>query len=58
VASIETVRANWLVVQSNNGEALVSEIGTALRGIDMPIEEIHVERGNLDDVFRNITSNR
>ena len=58
VASIETVRANWLVVQSNNGEALVSEIGTALRGIDMPIDEIHVERGNLDDVFRNITSNR
>jgi ABC-2 type transport system ATP-binding protein len=58
VASIETVRANWLVVQSSNGEPLVSEIGDALRGIEMPIDEIHVERGNLDDVFRNITSNR
>lgn len=58
VASIETVRTDWLVVRSHSGEPLVSEIGAALRKIDMGIDEIHVERGNLDDVFRTITSHR
>ncbi|MBL4721368.1 MAG: ABC transporter ATP-binding protein [Alphaproteobacteria bacterium] len=58
VATIETVRQDWLLVQSKTGASLVSEISVALREIEMPIAEIHVERGNLDDVFRTITSNR
>ena len=58
VASIEIVRTDWLIVRSHSGAPLISEIGAALRGIDMDIDEIHVERGNLDDVFRTITLNR
>ncbi|MFT6580264.1 MAG: ABC-2 type transport system ATP-binding protein [Alphaproteobacteria bacterium] len=58
VATVETVRQDWLLVQSKSGAALVSEISMALGEIEMPIAEIHVERGNLDDVFRTITTNR
>jgi len=58
VATVETVRQDWLLVQSKTGAPLVNEISVALGDIEMPIVEIHVERGNLDDVFRTITSNR
>jgi ABC-2 type transport system ATP-binding protein len=58
VATVETVRQDWLLVQSKTGVPLVNEISVALGDIEMPIVEIHVERGNLDDVFRTITSNR
>jgi len=39
-----------------DGEAIATEVATMLREMSVPIDELYVERGKLDDVFREITT--
>ena len=40
----------------NNGAGIVTDVTTAIREKALAVDEIFVERGKLDDVFRQITS--
>ena len=44
-------------VQPKDGEVLVAPLGEALKAANIDIHQIYVERGALDDVFREITTN-
>ena len=55
----ETSAANGHVslrALSANGDTIISEVTSALRAKTIEVEEIYVERGRLDDVFRQITT--
>jgi ABC-2 type transport system ATP-binding protein len=39
-----------------NGEAIAAEVAALLREMSVPVDELYVERGRLDDVFRDITT--
>ena len=39
-----------------NGAGIVTDVASAIRQKSLVVEEIFVERGKLDDVFRQITS--
>jgi hypothetical protein len=39
-----------------NGAGIVTDVAAAIRHNALVVEEIFVERGKLDDVFRQITS--
>jgi ABC-2 type transport system ATP-binding protein len=39
-----------------NGAIAVAEVGAFLRDRQLTVDEIFVERGTLDDVFREITT--
>ena len=60
VASVETVGApdGRLVVRAlpKNGAGILTDVATAIRERSLAVDEIYVERGKLDDVFRKITS--
>jgi ABC-2 type transport system ATP-binding protein len=60
VAGVETVSldngAADLLVRPTNGQSITSVVGAALRRSNIPVEELHSERGRLDDVFRSITT--
>ena len=43
-------------VQPKDGEVLVAPLGEALKAANIDIHQIYVERGALDDVFREITT--
>ena len=58
VASVELARAGELFVRTKGGAPILEEVGQALRERDIHVDEIHVTRGHLDDVFRTITTNR
>ncbi|MEX2617143.1 MAG: ABC transporter ATP-binding protein [Alphaproteobacteria bacterium] len=58
VASVELAQADRLFVRARGGSPILDEVGEALRKNKVPVEEIHVTRGHLDDVFRSITTNR
>ncbi len=45
-----------LRVRPKNGAALVVPLGDAMKSADIGVQEIYVERGALDDVFREITT--
>ena len=45
-----------LRVQPKNGSVLVAPLGDALKAANIDIQQIYVERGALDDVFREITT--
>ena len=45
-----------LRVQPKNGSVLVAPLGDALKAANIDIQQIYVERGTLDDVFREITT--
>ncbi len=47
-----------LRVQPKNGLVLVAPLGDALKVANIDIQQIYVERGTLDDVFREITTTR
>jgi len=47
-----------LLVRPANGRSITAEIGAALRMSHIDVEELHTERGRLDDVFRAITAVR
>ena len=38
------------------GRVIIDGVSAMVRGSDFPIEEIRVERGRLDEVFRQITT--
>jgi ABC-2 type transport system ATP-binding protein len=40
-----------------SGKAIAAEVGAMLRDQSIVVEEMLVERGKLDDVFREITTN-
>jgi ABC-2 type transport system ATP-binding protein len=60
VGSVETVGApdGQLVVRAlpKNGAAILTDVASAIRERSLAVDEIYVERGKLDDVFRKITS--
>ena len=39
-----------------NGEAIATDVASLLREKQIAVEELFVERGKLDDVFRDITA--
>ncbi|MGH6886751.1 MAG: ABC transporter ATP-binding protein, partial [Geminicoccales bacterium] len=45
-----------LLVRPANGQSITAEVGAALRTSHIHVEELHTERGRLDDVFRGITA--
>jgi ABC-2 type transport system ATP-binding protein len=60
VSSIEIVSAadGHLVLRAvpKNGAGIVTDVASAIRQNSLVVEELYVERGKLDDVFRQITS--
>jgi ABC-2 type transport system ATP-binding protein len=60
VASVETVgRANGQVqlrALPKNGAAIAHDLSSFIRAKSIEVDELYVERGNLDDVFRQITT--
>ena len=60
VGNVETVSASdgHLVLRAipKNGAGIVTDVASAIRQKSLVVEEIFVERGKLDDVFRQITS--
>ncbi len=60
VACVETLeKANGHVALRaipKNGKTIATDIASLLRDKALPVEELFVERGKLDDVFRQITT--
>jgi ABC-2 type transport system ATP-binding protein len=60
VDKVETVGAENGQLQlraiPKNGAGIVTDVASVIRQKDLTVEEIFVERGKLDDVFRQITS--
>ena len=56
VAEVNDIEDNRLRVRPTAGSVIVDAVGSALREKGVPIDELHVERGRLDDVFRQITA--
>ena len=60
VGSVETVSVSdgHLLLRAipKNGAGIVTDVASAIRQKSLVVEEIFVERGKLDDVFRQITS--
>ncbi len=59
VRSVETVGAvngvARLRVVGEGGRQIVTAVGAVLHAHDMPVEDLRMERGRLDEVFRQIT---
>ena len=55
ISEIEIVDESRLRVFPAGGMSIIDEVGALLRGTGVRIDELHVERGRLDDVFRQIT---
>jgi ABC-2 type transport system ATP-binding protein len=45
-----------LRARPESGAAIAEDIGAMLRDRNIPVREVFVERGTLDDVFRKITA--
>jgi ABC-2 type transport system ATP-binding protein len=60
VASVEVVSdgsgATRLIAFSQSGGVIIDRVSAQLRGSDFRIDELRVERGRLDDVFRELTT--
>ncbi len=60
IARVETLeKANAHVALRaipKNGKAIATDVASLLRAKAVPVEELFVERGKLDDVFRQITT--
>ena len=60
VGAVETVGApdGQLIVRAlpKNGAGIITDVASAIRQQSLIVDEIYVERGKLDDVFREITS--
>jgi ABC-2 type transport system ATP-binding protein len=60
VGSIETVGAadSQLLLRAipKNGAGIVTDVASVIRERGLVVEEVYVERGKLDDVFRQITT--
>ena len=55
VSEIDDVGDNGLFLRARNQEPIVAIVGAVLRENNIDVEEIHVEHGHLDDVFRAVT---
>jgi len=55
VSAIETQGDDRLCVRSRDGAPVLDAVGAALRAGNVAVDELRVERGRLDDVFRQIT---
>jgi len=55
VARVETLGPGRLLAVPADGRPIVEEVSAALRAKAVAIEELSVERGRLDEVFRRIT---
>ena len=42
-------------VRPENGKSIIDRVSAAVRENSWPVEELHVERGHLDEVFRSVT---
>jgi ABC-2 type transport system ATP-binding protein len=62
VAGTETIAGEeglvCIVAFPTNGKPIITEISQIARDPAHTIEEVRVERGRLDEVFRNITTGR
>jgi len=56
VAGVSAERDGRLFVQAKDGESIVAQVSTTLRAQGIDIDEITVESGRLDEVFRQITT--
>ncbi len=56
VSSVEVANRNRLFVRPKGGAQILNEVGVTMRNHDIIIEEIHIARGHLDQVFRSITA--
>jgi len=59
VASVETCASGngtaHVLVHPRDGRSIVSEVSTRVRERAWEVDELHVERGRLDEVFRELT---
>jgi gliding motility-associated transport system ATP-binding protein len=56
VAGVKAESDGRLFVQAKGGESIVAQVSTALREQSIDVDEITVEHGRLDEVFRQITT--
>jgi gliding motility-associated transport system ATP-binding protein len=56
VAAVLDAPDGLLFARARDGKSIISQVSAALRGIDAEINQISVERGRLDEVFRQITN--
>ena len=56
IAGIEDLDAERVSIRPKPDAEVVDAVGVALRANGVVVDEIHVERGRLDDVFRQITA--
>jgi len=60
VAGVEVGHRNGVLVQvtvmSCDGASIVETVNARIREKSISVEQLYVERGRLDDVFRQITS--
>ncbi len=56
VAAVVDAPDGLLFARARDGKPIISQVSAALRGIDAEIDQISVERGRLDEVFRQITN--
>ncbi len=56
VASVEIRQRNRLFIRPKGGAQILNDVGVAMRTHDIEIDEIHLARGHLDQVFRSITT--
>jgi ABC-2 type transport system ATP-binding protein len=55
VEMIEDLEGNAILVVPQDGRPIITEVTDLVRAARWPIAELRVERGKLDDVFRDIT---
>jgi gliding motility-associated transport system ATP-binding protein len=56
VAEIKSEGEGRLFVQAQKGASIIAQVSTALRDVNAEVQQITVEHGRLDEVFREITS--
>ena len=56
VSAVEVGQRNRLLVRPKDGAQVLHEVGIAMRSHNITIDEIHIARGHLDQVFRTITT--
>lgn len=47
---------NKLRLYPKDGRPIIGQISQVVRELQLPVQEIHIERGRLDDVFRHVTT--
>jgi gliding motility-associated transport system ATP-binding protein len=57
VELIEDQEGNAILIIPENGRSIITEVTDLVRTARWPVAELRVERGKLDDVFRDITLN-